>query len=196
MKRCPLDCNPGEPAKCDPLHKSPTIIYATLKHRSSNSIATIPARRGGAAARRRRGVAPARPRHPARARPAPPLPTLHEQRCHRPCIGSRKKSSTRKQTRPQTGSIRAASVLQNEPSAGTNLKSIVGERRWVGAASFERAQILGRTRHALKRLSILALFCQLYNYKSRVQLLQSIGRWRVASKTRMADFRRDSARRS
>jgi hypothetical protein len=44
MKRCPLDFNPGEPAKCDPLHKSPTIINATLKHRSSNSIATIPAR--------------------------------------------------------------------------------------------------------------------------------------------------------
>jgi IS66 C-terminal element len=36
----PLDCNPGEPAKCDPLHKSPTIINPTLKHRSSNSIAT------------------------------------------------------------------------------------------------------------------------------------------------------------
>src|ERR1700746_1697304 len=52
MKRCPLDCNPGQPAKCDPLHKSPTIINPTLKHRSSNSIATIPARRGGAAARR------------------------------------------------------------------------------------------------------------------------------------------------
>jgi hypothetical protein len=82
MKRCPLDCNPEEPAKCDPLHKSPTIINATLKHRGSNSIATIPARRRGAAARRRRPAAPARPRRPARARPAPPLPTLHEQRCH------------------------------------------------------------------------------------------------------------------
>ena len=52
-----------------------------------------------------------------------------------------------------------------------------------------------RPGHALKRLSILASFCQSDNYKSCVQLLQSIGRRRVSSKARMADFRRDSARR-
>jgi hypothetical protein len=65
-----------------------------------------------------------------------------------------------------------------------------------GAVSFERSQIFGGTRHALKRLSILASFCRQYNYKSCVQLLQSVGRRRVSSKARMADFRRDSARRS
>jgi hypothetical protein len=176
MKRCPLDCNPGEPAKCDPLHKSPTIINATLKHRSSNSIATIPARRGGAAARRRRRAAPARPRRPARARPARPLPTLHEQRCH---INSQTDAATDR-LNPRGLSV-AERAVRRPPRNETqpNLKSIVGERRWVGAASFERAQISGRTRHAVKRLSISALFCQLYSYKSRVQLLQSIGRSHV-----------------
>ena len=64
-----------------------------------------------------------------------------------------------------------ADNLERKDIPSTNLRLIVGEHRWVGAVSFERSQIFGRTRHALKRLSILASFCQLYKYKLFFQLL-------------------------
>ena len=67
---------------------------------------------------------------------------------------------------------RAEIVLLSADGVGTNeIMRRTGrhleywEHRWVGAVSFERSQIFGGTRHALKRLSILASFCQSYNYK-------------------------------
>jgi hypothetical protein len=50
----------------------------------------------------------------------------------------------------------------------TILKPIVGEHRWAGAVSFEAPRFSNGTRHALKRFSILASFCQSCDYKSCV----------------------------
>ena len=70
------------------------------------------------------------------------------------------------------------------------------ENRWVGAVSFERSQIFGGDPPCIEKIEHFGFVLPVIQPNSAFQLLQSFGRRRVSSKARMADFRRDSARRS